>query len=204
MTQNTISAAQKIVTELALKHRDLVDRADELAAQRRELSYQAHTGNASAKKRLDQLTNQTLTLALEKENVASALVEANKRLNEAQAEVEREHQKDQARKLKTVIKAFIELGRDLDQLLTELAASAEALKATVTEIHSLGSSFPSHAQLQSLGERAFHTALMGTPFQQEHTAPGERTTFSKLIGGWSSTLQQGIDRVLGESKAEAA
>jgi hypothetical protein len=201
----SIEAANNIVNELTVKHRALADKADDLAVQRRELSYAAHTGDERAKKKLDQLTRETVTLALEHENVASALVEANRKLNEAQAEAAREQQKENARKLRAVTKAFVELGNEVDELLSELATASAALKASVSEIHGLGVGFPSHAQLQSLGERALHTSLMNTLFQAQHVPPGERTTFAKLIKGWAATIERGVEQTLGETaKQEAA
>jgi hypothetical protein len=196
---------ERLIHDLSHRHRELTERSHTLSAERADLSFAALGENdTAAQKRLTALNKEATTLDLEIENVGSALVEANKRLLAKQTEAERARQKEHARKLRAVVKAFVELGAEIDELLSELTAAGEMLKATVTEIHTLGSAFPSHSQLQSLGERAFHTALQGTMFQQQHMAPSERTSFSKLIGGWAQTLEQGINQVIGETKKKAA
>ena len=78
--------------------------------------------------------------------------------------------------------------------------------APVDEIHSLGFSHPTGAQLLTFGERATVAALMELPWKRAFPvlSPGQRTTFARVIGEWEAMLQNEIARRLGATQNEEA
>ena len=80
---------------------------------------------------------------------------------------------------------------------------AESLDA----MHRCGSSFPSDAQLLSLGGRVLLAGLSKTPFRRnfETLPPLERNrTMSMVVRQWSDTVERSIQQRFGGQSNEAA
>jgi hypothetical protein len=200
-----IDAAQRIIDDLTTKHRALTEKAEEMAVQRRELSYAAHTGDHSAKAKLDKLTKESLTLGLEQDNVASALAEASKRLAVAQAAEAVEQEREQAKRRRQAAKKLKAASAKATTAAAEWVAAVNEMRAAVDEIRVTGSTFPSDEQFIVHGQLATNTLLMGLPWQPEvHVAPQYRKTFLQLGAAWSGTIDRQVAVILGEGGKEAA
>jgi hypothetical protein len=86
---------------------------------------------------------------------------------------------------------FVAHALAIDEAFTSMVNEANALGETLIKIHSLGRTFPSFDQLNSLGARALGTAIMNTPWRKdfEHLAPSQRQSFPKLISDWASRIE---------------
>jgi len=203
-----VEAAEKIIGDLATKREKLVERGVKLAEERRNIAYQAHTdGDAEARKRLDKLNAEAVAHASELQSLDDALSTARERLVAAQAVAARSEDKAKAQELRQAVAAFAKHGRDLDAALAAVGALGRAMRDELSYIHTLGSAFPSHAQLDVLGYGALLTALGGTHWAHrfERLAPNQRRTFTALVATWAATVERGIVQRLGEDqKVEAA
>jgi len=95
----------------------------------------------------------------------------------------------------------------IDAALEVLVASCNGLAESLTAMHRCGSSFPSDAQLQSLGGRVLLGALSKTPFRRnfETLPPLERNrSMAAIAQGWSDTIERDIKQRLGDPTNEAA
>ena len=81
------------------------------------------------------------------------------------------------------------------------------MQESLTEMHRCGSSFPSDAQLLSLGGRVLLAGLSKTPYRRnfETLPPLERNrTMTAVVQQWSTTVERSIAQRLSDSTNEAA
>jgi hypothetical protein len=97
---------------------------------------------------------------------------------------------------------FAQQAIDMDAALQSVATIGNAMQETLTTIHSLGASHPTHIQLQTLGSTALKTALMATPFRVEHIAPLERRSFCDLFVHWIAMLDRHVAQFIGPERPE--
>src|SRR5262249_22398993 len=182
-----------------------VQRGVELADERANVALDAHTGNAKARKRLDEINAAIASHASELASYDAALKVAGERLRDAQAAEAREQDKANAKALRGEIKTLLAASELADEALAQLVVAGNALKAAIDQINALGFPHPTHMQLLTHGERVCKTVLMQTPWARgfEHIAPGDRRQFSDIIPQWAAMLERAVAEKLGE-KAVAA
>jgi hypothetical protein len=92
-------------------------------------------------------------------------------------------------------------GQEFDEALAAVVRAGGEIAKAVDQLHALGCTIPSGQQVLSLGERAIRSSIQQTMWTRsvERLAPGERTSFSRLIDSWATA----IERSFGE-KEEAA
>jgi hypothetical protein len=163
---------------------------DELDAKRRAISFAAHTGDADAKKTLDKLNKEKTGLTNSIEEIEAALAEAGRRVDEAERAAEMAAQSERAEKALEISSSLVARGLKIDQALRLVAEEAIALKNDIDALNRLGCTHPHAQQLFSFGSRALLAAVMGTPLQIEHLAPGERYRFEKLATDWAATVDR--------------
>jgi hypothetical protein len=107
--------------------------------------------------------------------------------------------------LKKALKAFCEMGVELDAALSDVVASAAEMRAALDRMHALGSVTPTDMQFMVMGALATHTSLLGLPFRDvaRHLAPNERKSFKALVVEWESMVERIIAERLGESEPQA-
>jgi len=86
--------------------------------------------------------------------------------------------------------SFVERVHKIDEALAMVAAEATAFKTDLDELNRLGCTHPHAHQLFSHGLRALLAALMSTPLQIEHLAPGERQTFAQITTNYALTIDR--------------
>ena len=107
--------------------------------------------------------------------------------------------------LRNAYNTFVELSADLDAALALVVENAQAVKATVDEIHRFGGGAPTGQQFLTFGELALQTALMQTPWARgfRHLSSRERRTFADLARGWSGGVAAAkLAERLGEQQEE--
>jgi DNA repair exonuclease SbcCD ATPase subunit len=195
--------ARATVAQLEEKLADASARAVELQTERRKLSFDANTGDDSARKRLDKLNAQSATIDLEIENMRSAIEEARRRLADAQrAEGVALLAKNAAEATK-LADAIAEHGQRADAAFATAAAELEALKTKIDELHRLGVTYPRAEQFAVLGGLALMTAVTTLPLKvdRSHLAPRERQTFTELSATWRTQVMRWAQPFLAKEAA---
>jgi hypothetical protein len=180
----------EILAGLEAKLAEATSRATDLRAERQRLAFAANTGDAKARKALDVANAGFATLGLELENINSAIDEAKRRVDAAERGEVREALAENARRAVAIGEQIKQRGKRLDELATALFAEAKALREDLAELHKCGCAYPSHLQLQSLGERALKSVAMFSPFPLEHLPPRERRSFTELAYGFAETVDR--------------
>jgi hypothetical protein len=190
--QTDITKAEQVLADLNAKREALVARGHELAEQQQEISFKAHTGSKSERAKLDEINSHLLSHDYELRSIDAAIAQATKNLAAADQAQAHAQERENALALRAKVDEFVAHAIALDDALTAVSKEATALEETLKEIHLLGCSFPSRAQLDALGTRALKTAIMETPFRREfeHLAPRERQTFPALVGDWVSRIER--------------
>jgi len=204
-----VQTAEQTLAGLRRKREACVTHTLALAEDRHRLSFSAHgNGDVAAQKRLGELNRASTTAALELENIDAAIAEATTRLQSARREAEIAADRAKARELRKALGEFVEHGRKLDAATAVLVAECGLLKDTLTKLHRLGASVPTHDQVDALGHHALLTALGQTQWRRrfEPLAPNQRRTFSLLFDSWAAMVERDIAVRLGEAdvKSEAA
>jgi chromosome segregation ATPase len=199
-----IKKAEATVAELQRKREQAVQRATELSDERAACSYSAHVQHDhESRKRLSEI-NQALALhASELASIDAAIVEASKRVQQAQAAETAEARAEQAEKLIEAASLLRDVGRDLDSALFGLVTSGEVLAKMVDDVHALGLSHPNHQQVLSMGERAIGTVLMNTVWKRSYSPipPHERKTFTEITAAWATMIENAAEQMADKSEA---
>jgi hypothetical protein len=204
---NDIEKAEKIVRDLEETLESLLGRTKVLEVQRRQISYAAHTGDQKARTKLNQINAEAATHGGEIESVNAALAEAQARLAAVHRAEALAADKAAALQLRAKAARFKELGEVLDDCFADFKSAAIEMKTVLDDIHRLGCASPTHELFKANGDRAFKTAVMGTPFWTQDfpfLAPGERKSFRSLVAAWTSAIENNVALRLGEKQKEAA
>jgi hypothetical protein len=189
-----IEHASALVDQLQDKRAALLSQIEETAILRQAIAFDAHTGDENARQKLDAINKDSVTHGLELESIDAAIKEAQSRLASAQHVEEIATARANAEALHQLVEAFVTHGSELDAALASMVRESRALRETLSKMHSLGCAFPSHDQLDALGNLALATSLMATPFKRyyEHVAPGERRSFTDLVNGWGQRIEENM------------
>jgi hypothetical protein len=201
-TADEVAKAERVLSGLRQKREAAVARGVVLGEERTTLAFAAHADDdAKARKRLDEINRESALGDSELRSIDAALSEGAKRLAAAQAVEAREADRERAREILAVTERMKAAGMALDHALEVLVAAGEDVHAATDALHMLGCPTPTGQQLLSFGERVIRGAVQKTIWSRaiERLAPGEHTSFSRVIDGWAAM----IERQIGE-KEEAA
>jgi hypothetical protein len=192
MKKSDIAKAEQVLAELNAKREQLIARGHELAEQQQAIAFDAHTGSKKERTKLDEINSELLTHDYELRSIDAAIAQAAKKLAAADQAQALEQERENAQALRAKVDEFMSHAIAIDKAFTVMIEEANALESTLKEMHLLGSSFPSRAQLDALGARALKTVLMQTPWRREfdHLAPSERQSFPKLVGDWAARIER--------------
>jgi hypothetical protein len=190
-SDDAVTAAQAVRDDLEQRRVSLLDHGRSLVAQRQEISFDAHTGSAAAKKKLEAIIGQITTHDQTILSVEAAIVEAQARVAAAQRAAATEADKAQALQLREAVQEFVECGIAIDEALQAIADESNAMREALNRIHVLGSQFPSHEMVNALGTNAVLTSLGQSLFKREFRvlAPRERRSMASLVRAWAANIQ---------------
>jgi hypothetical protein len=189
----TTEAAEQIVERLVEQRAAHVAAGDELIERRRRASHAKYINHdPEAAKELTEIHDAVVVHQSELESIDAAISVAKANVVEAQRRVVAEADAEMALELKAEVEEFRRLSAVMDELLLGLSDTAVELGECLNRIRGLGSDFPSHQQLQILGELALRTAIMATPWKKtvELVPPGQRHGFAALIGQWCANIER--------------
>jgi hypothetical protein len=200
--QITVTEAEATLQRFERERNDVLDRRTLLADKRREIAFDALSGDKSASKLLDGLHREAVELESRLVSVNDAIAEAQRRLAAAREHEAREADGEKASALCRVLTEFLQTARALDAALVTVAEHGNRLHELQASMHMLGAAVPSAAQLDALGYRCLLTAIGGTVWRRhfETLAPHERRSFSELCALWGRTLQRSIAARLGDAE----
>jgi len=199
-TPNVVNAEQ-MLARFERERAGLVERKAALADKRRNVAYDAHAGDGSASKLLDGVHQEAVELESRITGLDDAITEARHRLEAAQQHEARAADRERALQLRDALKRFVEHGAGVDAALDVLIESCNGMQEALTAMHRCGSTFPSDAQLLSLGSRVLIAALSRTPFRREFPAvpPLERNrSMAAIVQQWSDAVERSIQQRLGD------
>jgi hypothetical protein len=174
-------------------------RAADLAAERERISFSAFRGDLPAKRRLSQIHNEVAKQTSEVASIDAAILEAIRRVADAEADQHAAQEADRAREALSLLSDFREHGARLDDAVKALIGSYEHFKSCARSLRALGAS-PVSEQLQRVAmRRALIAGLISTDMQVEHLAPNERHSFSELCAAWASSIEGWAARRLPET-----
>ena len=201
-----IEKAEEAVTHLNETLARTSARLQKIAEEQKAIGYATFVdGDAKARKRLDALHAEAITLVGEITAIESAQVEAKARLESAPFERIMETKRYRAVELRKHAADLKEHGASLDKAMGAVVAADQAFRVALNEIHLLGCDTPTHEQVDTLGRRAMLTHLMATAWKVEHLAPGERQNFAQLAGEWANSINANfVDGFIGEDEQKAA
>jgi chromosome segregation ATPase len=199
----SVNEAKQILADLEAKLAEAIQRLGDLQTKRRELSFDANTGDAKARKALDAANASTSTIGLEIENIRSAIEEASRRLREAESVEAMANQRNVATQAQALGAGLLERARKIDEALATVASEANGFTADIAAINRLGLSNPRAEQFTSLGERALATALKDSPLRFRALGHGERRNFSETAAGWAQSINQWASALLNKSEEAA-
>ena len=204
----SVADAEHAIGNLQSKRTALLARSTELATVRASVAYKAlHDDDATAKSALDRVNKETGELGAEIASLDAALVTARQKLTAAQQHEAKAAERAQAQALRGALRQFSQHAAGVDSALEVLIASCNGLQEALNAIHRCGSSFPTDAQLQSMGGRVLLGALGKTPFRRnfETLPPLERDrSMARIADQWFATVERGVKQRLGEQTTEVA
>ncbi len=190
----SIKEAEAIVTKLEAKRAACVKQGTELHDEQANIALSAHTGDAKARKRLDEINSEIAVHSSELQSLDAALRAAGDKLARAKEHEAKTEDRQRATALRRELGKFREHGAALDAAAAAIAAHGRELQIALTNMRALGCASPNHQQVDVLGYHAMATALMQTPWAKrfEHLPPNQRRTFGSLIDAWSTAIENNI------------
>jgi hypothetical protein len=206
-SEQSVANAEALLQRFSRDRDELIERKVALADKRRNVAYAAHAGDGAASKLLDGVHREAAELEGRIAGLDDAITEAKHRLEAAKQHEAKQADRERAKALRQALNRFCQCGAGVDAALEVLIESCNGMQQALIEMHRWGSSFPSDAQLLSLGGRVLLGALSRTPFRRdfETLPPLERNrTMSAIVQQWSDTVERSIQQRLGDQTNEAA
>jgi hypothetical protein len=205
-SKQSVANAEALLQRFTRERDELTERKAALADKRRNVAYDAHTGDGSAAKVLDGVHREAVELEGRIAGLDDAITEAKHRLDIAKQYEAKAFDREKAKRLRQQLAQFVAAAETLDNCLDLMVTTGDAMRAIVTELNRLGLSHPSHAQLDSLGGIALRSSLMLTPWSRhfERVSIVEKKSFSGLVQAWSPMVERQIAALEQTNETEAA
>jgi hypothetical protein len=196
----SVEKAEAVVAQLEQKRSACVRHGTELQDERANVALSAHTGDAKARKRLDEINSEIAVHSSELASLDAALRAASERLEKARQHEAQKADRQRATALRQELVAFREHGRALKVAFDAIALHGNGLWQTHTRMQQLGVNFPNGQQLDAIGGRALMAACAQTPWRRRFDAvpPRERYDIAEAVEGWIASIEKQIAARLGE------
>jgi hypothetical protein len=159
---------------------------------RRNLAYKAHVEGGEAKRELDKLNASYTAQLATLESLEAAILEASRRVADAERDVALEETSRQAEEAMTIASELLALGQKIDDALAALAEAANEYEAHIKTLNfQLNITHPSGMQLQSAFTRVLRAKIAFINSMKsavEFPAPSERRTASEVASGHAEAI----------------
>jgi hypothetical protein len=202
-----IAKAEHVLNNLRHKRDALVAHGIELGEQRQHVAFDAHTGDAAARKKLDTINRETALQDSELHSLDAAIGEATKRLAASQAAEAQAANRQRAAEAQKLVRELGEVFPYLDRKLAEAARALIAINDGVQKLHELGFAAPSDAQIRLAVAAVIQSWAHGIPKSWhdqlrdglQFLAPHERKTATQYWEAVEGALQNAIRQHAGEA-----
>jgi small-conductance mechanosensitive channel len=203
--QKAVQKAKETVERLEAELAKATDRGTALQVDRRKLAFGAHNGDDAARKKLDKLTAESVTIGLEVENLRSAIDEAKARLADAERMADLSTQRTRATQVKEIAARVQARGPTIAAAVAALCNEYGGLVEDLNEIRMLNAPIV-QGRLVALGFSAsVRHQLQRVGFDVgDHVPPALRYTPEHLASTYSRGAIAWADSILGDSNAEEA
>jgi hypothetical protein len=199
-----VTEADKVVSELTAKHAAALAQGRALADERRAIAFRAHTGDAKARKRLDEINFEDAVCCRDVASLAVAVAEGQQRQAEARQAAAIDAQHARANEVLKCLAGIRGHGVDLDKLACKLVNSVAEFRREILDLRKLGIDRPDIVTIDTNFRRALRSALMATPMQIDHLAPHQRTSFAALVDRWAEGIERWAKQQLEQRQQDAA
>jgi hypothetical protein len=190
-----VAEAQAVVTRLEEKRAAAVQRGTDLADERADIAFKAHTTkDEKASKRLAEIHQAIAIHGSELASLDAALRAAATKVEHAEAALTVEQRRSQIKEQQKHSKEFRELGPFLDKATDNLRRGLKALQQNAASVGK-------DVRYVQMLHRVLQVALFDTPFRDAFGVPGhdERksfATFSGVINQWCDSCDAGLKHEL--------
>jgi hypothetical protein len=181
----SVEDAKVVLQGLEGKLSDARGRHAETQAKALALAFSAHTGDESARKKLDVLSAKVAQVAEEIAWLEAALIEARRRVDQAAANECDEVERGKAREALQLLDSFSKRGKLLDESLDKFVSQYDELAHDFRALQLLGYEPTSYPLIQINMQAAVATKLQFTDLRQNFLAPHARRDFISVIEGWA-------------------
>lgn len=192
--QQTVTEAEAALQRFEAERSGVVERQAALADKRREIAFDALSGDKSASKLLDGLVREAAELQIRSVGIHDALAEAGRRLAEARQVEERAADRQRALAVRQVLGELVEGLGDCGKALGLFVVGANKAEAALDGLHRVGCRVPTRDVVRVYGALAIHTALMQSALWAReagrHLAPNERKSFDELKVRWHDMVER--------------
>jgi hypothetical protein len=199
----TTDDAKAVLQDLETKLAGARQRHDETLSEAQSIAFAAHTGDVEARKKLDKLNADAGKHGAEILSLEAAIIEARRRVREAEAAVADEAEDARARQALDRVDTLAAHGKALDEALEALKERYAEFSADYRRLGLLGYGAPSWALVAVNCRTALLTGLMGGDLQIEHIAPGARKTYRAVVEGWAANVRARATARLNRNKDAA-
>jgi hypothetical protein len=168
------------------------------------VSFPAHTGEAAARKKLDELNKQGIAVGLEIQSLEVAVSIARGKLADARADADDGVARDHARRALALLDDFAKRGDELQQALDRFVAKYGDLTNDFKLLEAIGYPPTNYPLIRVNMRAAMLTALMVSDLKVEHLAPNERRGFRDVIEGWANNVRGRASARLSKEAPKAA
>jgi hypothetical protein len=199
-----IEKAKAVVTRLEKELAAVTNKATAAATERRRLSYSAHgCGDEKARAELSSANAASAALALDAENLRSAIEDAKRHVVEAEREVDAGKRREVARQAKAIIAEAETFGEVMTDGLDRLCEGFAAFAACLEKLERLG--YPvATSRLRYLAyTRAIQGRLHGTGLGFDIVAPYLRHDLASLNANYMEHSRNKVAEDLGTAAAVA-
>jgi hypothetical protein len=206
-----VEQAEKTIRDLDDKRRQLVERRIVLEHERQQSSYSAHTGDKTARAKLDKLNLEHATFESEFASVEAAIKEAQSRLAAAQRTEASAADREKAKAIAVLNAQLKEQLEDADAAAADFISSILSARDKLQELHSLGVTSPTDQMFRINAVAGIKTVIQLLPqpwindFEFARLAPSQKKEFKQLAEAWGLTIENQIAaRIPQPKKTEAA
>jgi hypothetical protein len=200
-----VEKAKETVSRLEGELAKATDWGTALQTERRKLSFAAHNGDDTARKKLDKLTAESVTIGLSIENLNSAIDEARVHLVDAERAQDVAQHRANAAEVRRIAGRIEERGVALTAALADLCNEFDALEADLEQMRALKAPAPQRRLVQLAFGRAFSHRLQKLGIDVGDVVPPlQRYSPGELTAAYVRQLTIWSDSILGVEKVEAA
>jgi hypothetical protein len=196
--------ARRVLADLEAQRRAAEARQVDLAAERQRIAFDASTGGAAARKTLDALTKEAIGAGLEIDNLDHALVEARRRVGQADEEARLAALRARARQARDQLAELRQQGDAAGAALAAFGAAFAGFLGIADDVRKLGMGGPGRELVLVNVRRVIQSELLQFHLQTEVIAPSERRTLGDLVTTWANQIEARIADALGDDQQEAA